>query len=197
MLFCPVFSKRLLAHGVVWLGVVCGLSGAVSARAQPDAKASPGQSVPRPTEHASRPLIYTARVTRVTDGDTLWVKPLAGGRYQKLRLDGVDAPEICQRGGPAAREALASRVQDQVVTVHVRAMDTYGRGLAQVRVGGEDLAAALVRGGHAWSYRWQHSQGPYAVEEAQARAERRGVFGWDGAEMPHAFRRRHGPCPLP
>lgn len=142
-------------------------------------------------------MTYTARVTRVSDGDTLWVRPLAGGRYQKLRLDGVDAPELCQSGGPAAREALAWHVLDQVVTVHVRAVDSYGRGLAQIRIGGEDLAAALVRGGHAWSYRWQHSQGPYAVEEAQARAERRGIFEWDSAELPHEFRRRHGPCPMP
>jgi endonuclease YncB( thermonuclease family) len=143
------------------------------------------------------PFSYVARVSRVFDGDTLWVKPLAGGRYRKLRLDGVDAPEICQSGGPAARDALASQVLSQVVTVHVRAFDSYGRALAQVSVDGKDAAAQLVRGGHAWSSRWKRSRGPYAAEEALARSERKGVFAAPGAELPYQFRRRHGPCPLP
>ncbi|MDP2417733.1 thermonuclease family protein [Hydrogenophaga sp.] len=196
MFFFKSVDSGCLYHGVVLLGLACVLAGPATAWAQPDAQAQ-SQSVTLSAEHTSLPLTYTARVTRVSDGDTLWVKPLAGGRYQKLRLDGVDAPEICQSGGPAAREALASRVLDQVVTVRVRALDSYGRGLAKVSVGGEDLAAALVRGGHAWSSRWRRSQGPYAAEEAQARAERKGIFGLDGAEMPHEFRRRHGPCPMP
>mgnify|MGYP006200847917 CR=1 FL=1 len=139
-------------------------------------------------------VVYEARVTRVFDGDTLWVRPLTGGRYRKLRLDGMDAPEMCQDGGSAARDALASRVLDRVVTVHVRAHDIYDRGLAQVNMGGEDVAAALVRNGHAWSSRWRQHLGPYAAEEALARTERRGVFETEAAEYPRDFRRRHGPC---
>ena len=67
--------------------------------------------------------MYPARVTRVFDGDTLWVKPVAGGRYRKLRIDGIDAPEICQGGGAASRDALAARVLNQVVEVSVRYED--------------------------------------------------------------------------
>ena len=141
---------------------------------------------------------YEARVTRVSDGDTLWVQPLAGGRYRKLRLDGVDAPEICQEGGTAAREALAARVLQQVVTVRERSRDDYGRALARVQQAGEDVGAALVLQGQAWSYRWRHSDGPYAQEEAQARALRRGLFAQTDPEPPRDFRRRHGPCqPVP
>lgn len=140
---------------------------------------------------------YAARVTRVSDGDTLWVKPLAGGRYRKLRLDGIDAPEICQSGGTASRDALAARVLEQVVTVRVHRFDDYGRALVRLTQGGDDVAAAMVREGHAWSYRWRRSLGPYAAEEAQARARRKGLFGDAGAEVPRDFRRRHGPCPVP
>lgn len=143
------------------------------------------------------PLDFDARVTRVADGDTLWVKPLAGGGYLKLRLDGMDAPEVCQTGGPAARDALVSHVLHQVVSVRVRAWDSYGRALAQVHLGGDDVAAALVRHGHAWSSRWQGGLGPYAAEETKARAQRQGVFAQDGAETPRDFRRRYGPCPWP
>jgi len=140
---------------------------------------------------------FDARVTQVVDGDTLWVKPLRGGTYRKLRIDGLDAPEICQRGGDASRKALALRVLNQVVVVRVRAYDDYGRALAQVQHKGADVGATLVLDGMAWAYRWKDKPGLYAVEEAQARAALKGVFADAAAETPWAFRRRHGPCPLP
>lgn len=147
---------------------------------------------------ADGPLeVYEGRVSRVSDGDTLWVKPLAGGRYRKLRLDGLDAPEICQPGGPAASNALARLVLAQVVLVRVRAFDDYGRAVARVELGGADVGAWLVREGHAWSSRWRGRATAYGDEEALARVQRKGVFEVPGAEEPRAFRRRHGPCPDP
>ena len=144
-----------------------------------------------------REEVYSARVSRVFDGDTLWVKPLAGGTYRKLRLDGVDAPEICQPGGEASRDALARRVLNQVVEVRVRTQDDYGRGIARIVHQGDDVAAWMVSSGQAWSYRWRRSVGPFAAEEAMAREGRRGVFKDAAAELPRDFRQRHGPCPMP
>ena len=40
---------------------------------------------------------------RVVDGDSLWVRP-PGRAPLRLRLSGVDAPEVCQRHGPQARD---------------------------------------------------------------------------------------------
>lgn len=146
---------------------------------------------------AAEPTVYAARVSRVFDGDTLWVKPLDGGRYRKLRLDGIDAPEICQAGGTASRDALARRVLNQVVAVTVRHHDDYGRGLARLRHQDDDIAAWMVAQGQAWSYRWRRSLGPFQAEEALARQGRKGVFADASAELPREFRQRHGPCPLP
>ena len=140
---------------------------------------------------------YEARVTRVPDGDTVWVQPLAGGTFRKLRLDGVDAPEICQDGGVASREVLAGRLLAQTVTVTERRRDDYGRALVRIRHRGDDVAGWLVREGWAWSYRWRHSDGPFAVEETLARKERKGLFAAAGAEEPRTFRKRNGPCPMP
>ena len=141
--------------------------------------------------------IYSARVSRVFDGDTLWVKPLAGGKYRKLRLEGIDAPEICQNGGEAARDVLSWRVLNQVVEVRVRAQDDYGRGVARIVHQGEDVAAWMVSAGQAWSYRWRRSPGPFAAEENLSRERGRGVFKDAAAELPRDFRKRHGPCPMP
>jgi endonuclease YncB( thermonuclease family) len=174
---------------VLWLCV--GLLVQAPAVAQPRSKEPPG------TVRPQAPQVYEARVTRVFDGDTLWVKPLEGGTYRKLRLDGLDAPEICQTGGTASRDALAARVLRQVVTVNERRNDHYGRALVHLTHRREDVGAWLVLSGHAWAYHWRYSEGIYAGQEGKARTQRKGVFAESDAEVPRDFRRRHGPCPLP
>jgi len=137
---------------------------------------------------------FVGRVTAVPDGDTLWIVADSGGKPQKLRLLGIDAPEICQPGGQAARDALLVLVNRQPVQVEVQRNDDYGRGLARLRVGGQDVGATLVRQGWAWSYRWRRSLGPYAQQEQVARVARLGVFASPSPEQPRDFRKRHGPC---
>lgn len=140
---------------------------------------------------------FTGRVSQVPDGDTLWVLPDAGGPPRKLRIDGIDAPETCQPGGTAAREALAGMAVHRRVEVTVKRYDDFGRGLARIRLDGQDLGARLVREGHAWSYRYRRNPGPYVAQEQAARSQRRGLFSQDAPEAPRQFRQRHGPCPMP
>lgn len=144
--------------------------------------------------------VFGGVVSHVSDGDTLWVRPDAGGPPRKIRLHGIDAPELCQAGGPAAREALRLLALDQPVRVSVLRRDSYQRALARVTRRGEDLAGLLVRQGQAWSYRFRDQAGPYAREERAARQAGRGLFAAarpqapGGPEHPRDFRRRHGPC---
>ncbi|MEI8169171.1 MAG: thermonuclease family protein [Rhodoferax sp.] len=135
-------------------------------------------------------------VNHVTDGDTLWVKPDSGGKVRKLRIDGIDAPEICQTGGEDSRALLVQRALHQRVEVTVKRKDMYGRGLATIRLNGADLGAQMVLSGQAWSYRWRRSLGPYAIEESEARSSRRGLFAASQPELPRDFRKRHGTCHL-
>jgi micrococcal nuclease len=144
--------------------------------------------------HAYAASVFTGVVSYVTDGDTLWVQPDSGGQPQKLRLEGIDAPEICQTGGEDAKAMLTQYAQYQRVEVTVRLKDSYGRGLARVRLNGVDLGAQMVLSGQAWSYRWRRSLGPYAQEESVARESRRGVFASAQAELPGDFRKSHGSC---
>lgn len=137
---------------------------------------------------------YGAKVTKVSDGDTLWVQADSGGPPHKLRLLGLDAPELCQSGGSASRQALQALLQRSRVDVQVQFHDQYGRGLARVTVNGQDVGAQMVRAGQAWSARWHSSLGPYAQEEAQAKQLRRGLFSAPQPELPRTFRKRHGPC---
>jgi endonuclease YncB( thermonuclease family) len=147
--------------------------------------------------NAQAAKLFTGVVTHVSDGDTLWVLPDSGGAPRKLRLDGIDAPEICQEGGSASRRALEQAALHRQVQVQVRRRDDFDRELARVFIDGRDLGAQLVGEGQAWSYRWRRSAGPYAAEEAQARLARRGLFVDARAEPPRDFRRRNGPCATP
>ena len=143
---------------------------------------------------------WTARVSRVVDGDTLWVKKdksdTKSGRSEKLRLRGIDAPEMCQDGGEAARRELRVLAQGERVRVRVVARDQYGRAVADVwrEHDGVDLAEYMVSEGWAWSGTSRRRPGRYAAQQKAAQAARRGVFASGGALHPAQFRRQHGAC---
>jgi micrococcal nuclease len=131
-------------------------------------------------------------VSHVTDGDTLWVRPLAGPTVP-VRLQGIDAPEICQAFGKQARDALAARVLHRPVQVDTRARDKYHRTVGRVRLQGQDVGAWLVASGYAWSAHYRNRAGAYGVAEQQARQARRGLWAASAVE-PRLFRKRHGSC---
>ena len=127
----------------------------------------------------------------VIDGDTLGLKT------ERLRLSGIDAPELAQHCrdangadwacGQAARQALAALLAGAGATCRGRAEDRYGRLLVVCATGpaGPSINSALVRQGLAVAY------GGYETEESAARAERRGL--WAGAfERPQDWRRTQG-----
>jgi endonuclease YncB( thermonuclease family) len=120
----------------------------------------------------------SATKARVIDGDTL---ELAGSVY---RIHGIDAPEAgqtCARPGggrwpcgAAAVAALEDLVLGRDIHCDERGVDAYGRILSVCRVGGQDIGAALVEAGLAWSFR-RYSSDYDAVEDV-ARARGAGVW---------------------
>jgi endonuclease YncB( thermonuclease family) len=169
--------------GCWWLGVLC-LAGCAITTTAAIARSAKGV----PLEYLKGTVSY------VTDGDTLWVRPDEGGAPRKIRIDGIDAPEICQAFGPRSRAALAQRVLHRTVALKVLRFDDYQRGLARVSLGREDVARWMVKEGNAWSYHYRRSAGPYAKEENLARSEHRGLFADPKALRPREFRVQHGSC---
>ncbi len=142
-------------------------------------------------------LALSGVVTRVSDGDTVWVRPddAPERKRVKVRLVGIDAPERCQPWGAEAAAALSARVLNRRVEVPTRGVDAHGRLLGGLRLAdGSDVAAWMVSQGLAWSPRHRRHPGPYAREQREARERRAGLFA-DAAPMePWLFRRMHGPC---
>lgn len=133
-------------------------------------------------------------VTRVSDGDTLQITVSAARKPIKLRIQGIDAPEICQNGGKAARDALRARLLRQSVTFSTQARDQFGRVIARVEHSGQDMGAWLVSNGHAWSDAYRNP-GPYATEQMAAQKKALGLWAQRPAIEPKQWRKINGTCP--
>jgi endonuclease YncB( thermonuclease family) len=125
-------------------------------------------------------------VVRIVDGDTL-----AFGQ-QRVRLDGIDAPEksqACYRQanqagsawacGQAAKEALTQMIGGQPVTCAASKTDRYGRYIAKCTVIYQgrtlDLGGAMVWNG--WALAYTQNSKAYVGEQQQAQAAVRGIWG--------------------
>lgn len=126
----------------------------------------------------------------VVDGDTLDV----GG--QRVRLFGIDAIEslqFCRRGGRFwdcgrdSAEALRLRIGGLPVSCRGKGTDRFGRLVATCYSGGEDINGWMVQQG--WALAFRRYSDVYAAREAEARAQRRGVWS-SSFEPPWEWRQR-------
>ncbi|MFZ5691934.1 MAG: thermonuclease family protein [Pseudomonadota bacterium] len=129
---------------------------------------------------------------RLSDGDSFSL-----GR-ERYRLYGIDAPELHQQCtdakgqpwpcGTRARSELRRIIGTSPVTCRTQSMDRYGRNIAVCHVAGRDLAEEMVRSGFATVIDRRGMDNPYGAAQAEARAEKRGI--WAGSfDMPSDWRR--------
>ncbi len=138
--------------------------------------------------------VLSGVVTYVGDGDTVWIEVDRNAKPLKLRLSGLDAPEICQEWGVQARDALKAKLLKQIVSVDSKARDDYARAVGRIELKGEDIGAWLVKNGHAWSYAYKRRPAPYAQELLAAKNARRGLWADVNAQEPRLFRKANGLC---
>lgn len=142
--------------------------------------------------------VWAGQVITVVDGDTLVLLKNGEQAPVKLRIEGIDAPEICQSGGAQAREALTRLAWRQSVVVRLQGQDSYGRQVGRVSVQGLDVGAELVRSGQAWASQFRTGKGPYAHLQRQAQHQKIGLFSAKQKAMPPSmFRKFHGSCHAP
>ena len=124
----------------------------------------------------------------VTDGDTIRLGDV------RIRLKGIDAPEMKQRCsragrpyacGETSRQALIDLVSGETVRCRATGRDRYQRILARCTVDGSDIGTRLVEEGWAVSYGRD-----YEREEARARSRSAGLWAGEFAR-PQDWRRQH------
>lgn len=132
--------------------------------------------------------VIVGTVTRVIDGDTIIVQ-LSSGPI-RVRLYGIDAPEHNQPGGAESTTTLRSLVAGKQVSVEPVSQDRYSRMVAKISQGRLDVNAEMVARGEAWVYRHylQRKDRGWCTLERQARAGRRGLWGYRDPVPPWDFR---------
>lgn len=130
------------------------------------------------------------QVCSVHDGDTLTT--CAG---QKVRLWGIDAPELKQTYGFPARNTLRGLVLNKPISLQCVGK-SYKRQVCLVSVNGQNVNQKMVQLGAAFDYP-QYSKGQYLSAQQQAQAEHKGVWQTDnGGARPWKYRRnQHGKRP--
>lgn len=90
--------------------------------------------------------LYTARVSRIIDGDTFVTE-----YGETVRLEGVDSAEINTSMGQRASTYLTMLIYGFDVKLESKGKDVYGRTIAQVYRNSDNLNvnAQMVRSGYA------------------------------------------------
>lgn len=68
---------------------------------------------------------------------------------ERIRLRGIDAPELNEPGGQAARQRLDQLLHEGPIRVVPHGQDVYGRTVADVFVDGRNVASVLTEEGYA------------------------------------------------
>lgn len=137
------------------------------------------------------PLLLFAlsgKVVSVHDGDTITI--LAEKEQIKIRLFGIDAPELKQLFGRKSKEFLTSMIAGQDVEIEQQGNDRYGRVIGIVFLGDRDINKEMVADGYAWAFRKFSKK--YAPQESEAKFEKRGLWR-DNPTPPWEWRKQT--CP--
>jgi endonuclease YncB( thermonuclease family) len=128
-----------------------------------------------PTQARGETQSVTGRVIGVRDGDSITV--LAPGNEQlKVRLEGIDAPELKQPFSQQSKQALSDFVFSKTVVLQVTGKDRYKRTLAVVMVEGVNVNLEMVRRGFAWRFDKYSKDAELLAAQEEAKAGRQGLW---------------------
>lgn len=131
---------------------------------------------------AFQPIAWAERVQHVIDGDTFILE-----NEQRVRLAGIDAPELEQPYGSEAKERLSRLILNRDVQLVCEDRKSYGRDICNAFIGHLDVQKELVGWGLAFDYT-RFSGGKYFQAEHFAHSRYRGV--WSGGVRPWDYRHR-------
>lgn len=139
---------------------------------------------------------FTGRVVKVADGDTLTV--LVSKTQFKVRLDGIDAPELKQAFGQRSKQSLATICAGKTAEVIDRGKDRFGRTIGRINCAGIDANSEQLRRGMAWAFtRYVPMGSPFYELESYARLRQTGLWADAHPVAPWEWRAAHRPSPNP
>lgn len=140
---------------------------------------SPPQAIPPrraiPERQSQPQFSLRGWVVGISDGDTLTLLTQNKQRV-KIRLHGIDAPELGQAWGQRAKQALSSLTFRQAVSVQETDQDQYGRIVGIVYRNQLSINETLIASGHAWVYRKYNKNKRWNTLETEAQKKRLGLW---------------------
>ena len=125
----------------------------------------------------------TITATSVHDGDTF-----RSGK-QSYRLWGIDTPELDQRWGVVAREALRQLLDGREIEIEQHGT-SYRRIVVRCEVEKQDVALELLKMGLAWYCpEFAPRRNDYREAEQEAREARRGLWSDENHVSPAEWRK--------
>jgi endonuclease YncB( thermonuclease family) len=123
-------------------------------------------------------------VTKVIDGDTIWIDGST-----KIRFNWIDAPELKQPYGKESKEFLSQLVMNREVKAVCEKKDRYGRPVCIVLIDNVMVNKEMVKTGNAWCYK-NYSTTEIAEMEFTAREKKIGLWGDPSPCPPWDFRKK-------
>lgn len=129
---------------------------------------------------------FSAKVVKVSDGDTISV--LTEDKKQiRIRLYGIDAPELKQPFGKSSRIFLSDIIAGKFVNIKQEGKDKYGRILATIYLKDKDINAYIVDNGYAWAFEKYSKR--YMSQQSKAKFLKLGLWQQSDPIAPWDFRK--------
>lgn len=126
-------------------------------------------------------------VVKVSDGDSFMIKSY--GKKIRVRMYGIDAPELKQRYGKEAKKYLEELILGKRVELKVLYEDRYKRKIARVYYDDKEINLEMLRSGNAWFYEYHaKKEKEYRKAYEKARRERIGLWRDKNPQNPREFR---------
>jgi micrococcal nuclease len=144
-----------------------------------------------------------AHKKKIFDGDTIWIDQIDCDSKHiltenlKLRLIGIDAPEMEQQFGKESKLCLSQLIGKNSIKLKTYGRDRYQRILAKIMVGEVDINLTMIKKGCAWFYRQyqdsldENDQKLYDQAEQIAQRQFLGLFKNVKALPPWVWRKKN------
>lgn len=129
---------------------------------------------------------FNGKVISVIDGNNLIVA--SREKTYKVRLVGIECPEMDQPFGSQAKQYVTDLVRGREVWVDIMGVDHDNRMIGLVKVNGKDISLEVTRAGLAWCDTKFHRFQKIVSAEQDVKSKKIGLWAYSGAKHPSLHR---------
>lgn len=138
---------------------------------------------------ASSSKFLTGKIIKVSDGDTVTLEDNKG-KKRRVRLNGIDCPEIGQEYGTEAAKYVRNIALNKYANVEIIGKDQYDRILGVLHIDGVNVNEALLKNGLAWVYKYNGDE-RYNSLVGEAKALKMNIWSNPNSIDPYTWRKQN------